>query len=182
MAKARDFDVAEYLNSPEAIAAYLSEAFETGDDSLIAQALGAVARVKGMKAVAEETGLNRENLYRSLSEGGRPELGTVMKVLDALDVQLVAKPKDETERPLSLFATSWRMCKRRSASPSPACVPSRRRSGYSRAGGRGRRAQSASRVRAYAASSRASSLVNSKHNCAPSSLGSQLVICGKMVR
>ena len=98
MAKAKDFDVAEYLNSPEAIAAYLSEAFESGDDNLIARALGAVARVKGMKAVAEETGLNRENLYRSLSEGGRPELGTVMKVLDALDVQLVAKPKDESRK------------------------------------------------------------------------------------
>jgi len=95
MAKARDFDVAEYLDSPEAIAAYLSEAFETGDDALIAQALGAVARVKGMKDIAKETGLNRENLYRSLSEGGNPELGTVMKVLDALDVQLVAKPKDD---------------------------------------------------------------------------------------
>ncbi len=98
MAKAKDFDVAEYLDSPEAIAAYLSEAFESGDDNLIARALGAVARVKGMKAVAEETGLNRENLYRSLSEGGRPELGTVMKVLDALDVQLVAKPKDESRK------------------------------------------------------------------------------------
>jgi probable addiction module antidote protein len=95
MAKARDFDVAEYLDSPEAIAAYLSEAFETGDDALIARALGAVARVKGMKDIAKETGLNRENLYRSLSEGGNPELGTVMKVLDALDVQLVAKPKDD---------------------------------------------------------------------------------------
>lgn len=98
MAKLKDFDVAEYLDSPAAIAAYLSEAFETGDDSLIARALGAVARVRGMKAVAEETGLNRENLYRSLSEGGRPELGTVMKVLDALDVQLVAKPKDENQK------------------------------------------------------------------------------------
>ena len=94
MAKTRDFDVAEYLDTPQAIAAYLSEAFETGDDNLIAQALGAVARIKGMTGVAKETGLNRENLYRSLSKGGKPELSTVMKVLDALDVQLVAKPKD----------------------------------------------------------------------------------------
>lgn len=94
MAKVRDFDVAEYLDSPEAIAAYLSEAFGTGDDGLIAQALGTVARVKGMAGVAKETGLNRENLYRSLSESGKPELSTVMKVLDALDVQLVAKPKE----------------------------------------------------------------------------------------
>jgi probable addiction module antidote protein len=46
MAKARDFDVAEYLDSPEAIAAYLSEAFETKDDALVAQALGTVARLR----------------------------------------------------------------------------------------------------------------------------------------
>lgn len=95
MAKARAFDAAEYLDTPEAIAAYLSEAFATGDDDLIAQALGAVARVKGMKKVADEAGLNRENLYRSLSAGGKPELATVMKVLDSFDVQLVAKPKDD---------------------------------------------------------------------------------------
>ncbi|MGB7075599.1 MAG: addiction module antidote protein [Xanthobacteraceae bacterium] len=95
MAKAQDFDAAEYLDSPEAIAAYLSEAFETGDDSVIAQALGAVARVKGMKTVAADAGVSRENLYRALSAGGKPELSTVMKVLDALDVQLVAKPKEQ---------------------------------------------------------------------------------------
>lgn len=95
MPKAQEFDAAEYLDSPEAIAAYLSEAFETGDDSLIAKALGAVARVKGMKDVAKEAGVSRENLYRSLRAGGNPELSTVMKVLDALNVQLVAKPKDE---------------------------------------------------------------------------------------
>jgi probable addiction module antidote protein len=98
MAKAKPFDAADYLDSPQTIAAYLSEAFATGEDDLIARALGTVARVKGMKAVAEEAGVSRENLYRSLSAGGKPELGTVMKVLGALDVQLVAKPKGRTKR------------------------------------------------------------------------------------
>jgi probable addiction module antidote protein len=97
MAKAKDFDAVEYLDTPDAIAAYLSEAFATGDDAVIAQALGTVARVKGMKNVAHDAGLNRENLYRSLSAGGKPELGTVMKVLDALDVQLVARPKENDQ-------------------------------------------------------------------------------------
>jgi len=93
MAKATPFDAADYLDSKEAIADYLSEAFETGDDELINTALGTVARARGMTAVANETGLNRENLYKALSAGGRPEFSTVMKVLDALDIQLVAKPK-----------------------------------------------------------------------------------------
>jgi probable addiction module antidote protein len=93
MAKASPFDAADYLDSPEAIADYLSEAFESADDKLIARALGTVARAKGMTEVANDTGLSRESLYRSLSEQGRPELATAMKVLDSFDMQLVVKPK-----------------------------------------------------------------------------------------
>jgi hypothetical protein len=44
MTKVRDFDVSEYLDSPEAVAAYLREAFETGEDDLLTQAVGAVRR------------------------------------------------------------------------------------------------------------------------------------------
>ena len=61
MAKAQVFDAADYLDSPDAVAAYLSEAFATGDDGVIAQALGTVARIKGMKAVAKDAGVSREN-------------------------------------------------------------------------------------------------------------------------
>lgn len=63
---------------------------------LIAKALGTVARAKGMSEVANETGLSRESLYRSLSEQGHPELATAMKVLDSFDMQLTVKPKDKT--------------------------------------------------------------------------------------
>jgi probable addiction module antidote protein len=95
VAKASKFDAADYLKSPDAIAAYLSEAFETGNDKFIAEALGTVARAKGMTGIASETGLSREGLYRSLSSEGRPELATTMKVLDAFDMQLVVKPKEK---------------------------------------------------------------------------------------
>ena len=94
MAKASKFDAADYLDSKEAIADYLSEAFATRDNNLITKAIGTVARAKGMGTVAKEARLNRENLYRSLSDGGRPEFDTVLKVLDSFDVQLVAKPRE----------------------------------------------------------------------------------------
>jgi probable addiction module antidote protein len=93
MAKAQRFDAAEYLDSPEAIADYLTEAFDTGDGEFIAQAIGTVARAHGMTSVARAAGLSREHLYRALNTGGNPELDTVMKVLSALGVQLAAKPK-----------------------------------------------------------------------------------------
>ena len=56
MAKAEKFDAAEYLDSKEAIADYLSEAFATGDNELITRAIGTVARVRGMANVARDSG------------------------------------------------------------------------------------------------------------------------------
>lgn len=91
--KIAKFDVAEYLDSPEIIAAYLTEAFETDDPKFIANAIGDVARAKGMTAIAEETGLSRASLYASFDGETKTEFNTVRKVLDALDVKLVVAPK-----------------------------------------------------------------------------------------
>ena len=93
MAKAKPFDAAEYLDSPEMIAAYLNEALESEDASAIAVAIGTVARARGMSAVAEKAGLSRENLYRALGGEAKPEFGTVIKVLHALGIDLVAQPQ-----------------------------------------------------------------------------------------
>jgi len=93
MAKAKAFDAADYLDSPDMIAAYLNEAFESEDPALIAKAIGAVARAQGMTDVAEKTGLSRENLYRSLGGDAKPEFATVLKVLHALGIDLVAQTR-----------------------------------------------------------------------------------------
>ncbi len=84
----RPFDAAEHLDSPEAIAEFLVDAFESGDPGVISSALGAVARAKGMTDLAREAGVSRQSLYRSLSEEGHPEFGTVLKVLAAVGVTL----------------------------------------------------------------------------------------------
>ena len=57
MAKARPFDAAEYLDSPEMIAAYLTEALESNEQALITKAIGNVARARGMTEVAEKAGV-----------------------------------------------------------------------------------------------------------------------------
>lgn len=89
--KTTKFAAADYLDSPEAIQAYLEAAFETSDTALIAAALGDVAKAKGMSSVADRSGLSRESLYRALSENGNPEFGTVLKVLSAVGVTLTPK-------------------------------------------------------------------------------------------
>ena len=83
-----DYDPADYLNSPEEIEVFLSEAFSTGDSGYIAKAIGVAARAKGMTDVARETGLSREQLYRSFSEQGNPTLKTLLVVLQALGLNL----------------------------------------------------------------------------------------------
>jgi probable addiction module antidote protein len=90
--KTRVFDAAVYLDSEEAIAEYLTAALETGEASFIADALGIVARAKGMTRIAEDAGLGRESLYKSLREGANPELTTVLRVIRALGLRLTAAP------------------------------------------------------------------------------------------
>ncbi len=87
-----DFDPAAYLDDDAAIAAYLSDAFETQDVAFISDAIGVVARAKGMKQIAQEAGVSRESLYRALSISGNPELGTVLKVLASMNIKINAKP------------------------------------------------------------------------------------------
>jgi len=86
------FDPAAYLDDDEAIATYLSDAFETQDVAFISDAIGVVARAKGMKQIAQEAGVSRESLYRALSSAGNPELGTVLKVLASMNIKINAKP------------------------------------------------------------------------------------------
>ena len=88
----KDFDVAEYLDSPEVIAAYLAETFKDGDAGEIAEALGEVARAKGMTEIAKRAGMSREGLYKALSADGHPEFATVLKVMRALGLQIDVKP------------------------------------------------------------------------------------------
>ena len=86
------WDPAEHLHTEEDMAAYLEAALEDGDSSLVAAALGDIARAKGMSQVARQAGLGRESLYKALSPTGNPELATILKVVSALGLQLHAAP------------------------------------------------------------------------------------------
>jgi probable addiction module antidote protein len=90
--KTKPFDLAEYLDDPEAIAAYVTDALEGEDPAFIADALGVVARARGMSEIASEAGVSRESLYRALSAGGNPEFATVLRVVRALGLRLTAAP------------------------------------------------------------------------------------------
>ena len=86
------YDPAEALGSPEAIAEFMTDAFASGDAGYIAKALGVVARARGMTDLSRETGLSREQLYRSFSEEGNPTLKTLLAVMQVLGLDITAQP------------------------------------------------------------------------------------------
>ncbi len=97
--KTAPYDVAEFLETPEEMAAYLEACIQEseGDSAFIAKALGDIARAKGMTQIARETGLSRESLYKALSGDRSPSFDTILKVISALGLKLSASAKEVAE-------------------------------------------------------------------------------------
>jgi probable addiction module antidote protein len=81
------------FSTPESIAEFLNEAFETNDPALIARRIGVVARAKGMSEISRKTNRSREALYRSFDGNTKAEFAGIVRVLDVLGVRLVAQAK-----------------------------------------------------------------------------------------
>ena len=83
----------EDLKNPEEAAAYLSAAMEEGTQEAFLLALRDVASAHGIAQMAQESMLNRENLYRLLSESGNPRLSSLVALLNGLGLKLVVEVK-----------------------------------------------------------------------------------------
>ena len=86
----KTFDIAEYLDDKEVIAEYITQVMQDGDMDEFFEAIGYIAKAKGMSQIAEDTGLGRESLYKSFTSGAHPKFETVAKVLNSLGVKLQA--------------------------------------------------------------------------------------------
>jgi len=87
--RAIDYKTSDYLTTPEDITAYLNEVLEEGDPKLLMLALRNVAEAKGgIGALAEQTGLNRESLYKTLSGKRNPGIETINLILHAFNLRL----------------------------------------------------------------------------------------------
>ena len=96
MLKTEPFDAAHYITSPEAQADLLNDALASGDAGYVSQALGVLARARGMTEVARQAGVTREALYKALSENGDPRLTTLLGVTRALGVTLTVRSQEVT--------------------------------------------------------------------------------------
>jgi len=85
------FDIADYLDQPEVITAFLNEVLQNGDPGDLIVAMGHVAKAMGMTAIAEKTGMSRTSLYKALQPNAKPQFDTVFKVLKALGGKIEIK-------------------------------------------------------------------------------------------
>lgn len=93
MTKIARFDAADFLDSEEAIAAYLSAALEDKNPDVFLMAVADVAKARGMSQLAKDAGLGRESLYKALASGAQPRYRTIFKLLAAMGVTLAVRPK-----------------------------------------------------------------------------------------
>jgi len=90
MSKVTAFDISQYLDSKEMIAEYLSQVLKDGDTDELLDAVGNIAKAKGMSQIAKDTGLGRESLYKTFQTGSKPRFETIIKVLNSFGVKLQA--------------------------------------------------------------------------------------------
>jgi probable addiction module antidote protein len=84
--------------SGEALAAHINAALATGNSALIVEALGNLARTRGMSQIAKDAGLARESLYRSLGTSGNPEFATILKVLTSMGLRLMVRDIETSKK------------------------------------------------------------------------------------
>lgn len=85
------YDTADYLRDETDIVMFLEEILKDCDAETLVDALGVVARARGMTKIAKATGLNREGLYRALSKDKSPSFNTVFRVMQAVGLRVAVK-------------------------------------------------------------------------------------------
>ncbi len=85
------FEPEKYFQTEAAQHRLVTNAMDSGDHQFLIDAIGTVARARGIAKVAAETGLTRQALYTAFGPKGNPTIGTIMKVLGSLGLRLELK-------------------------------------------------------------------------------------------
>ncbi len=95
LSQTKRFEASRFLDSPETIAAFLAEAMKANDAQTLMHALGEVAKAKGVNQFAQDAGVNRESLYKTLKGGEKTRSATIQKLMVALGVELTVRPLEK---------------------------------------------------------------------------------------
>ena len=88
-------DLIKSLKDPREAVEYINVALEEDMPEVFLMALRNVAEAYGFTKLARKTHLNRENLYRMLSEEGNPEFNSLYNLLDSLGLRLHVELKEK---------------------------------------------------------------------------------------
>ena len=91
------FEMAEYFDTEEAIAKYLNQVLTDDKPSGLAEAIGCIAKARGITEIAKASGLNREELYKALMPDSEPSLNIIMRVSKAIGLKLGVEPALKNE-------------------------------------------------------------------------------------
>lgn len=86
------FDSADYLDTAEAIAAYLDAYLDESTPEELRQALDTVARSHGISDLARRSGITRAGIYKALGQDGNPSFETIRSILAAMGLRLTVEP------------------------------------------------------------------------------------------
>ena len=89
------------LVDPVQAAGYLTACLEEGDEVFLIGLRDVVNAQGGMAELASATGLNRETLYRTLSDNGNPRLSSLGLIIDALGLRLSIESTEDDPRALA---------------------------------------------------------------------------------
>ena len=87
-------DLLTRLRSPRFCSKYLTAAMAESAETFLIALRNVVDAQKGMKELAVGAGVNRENLYRMLSEEGNPRLSSLASILQTLGFRLSVIPAE----------------------------------------------------------------------------------------
>lgn len=87
-----EYEEGYYRKHPDEIDGYLKTIFEEwskdGDTGALLASLRTIGRVKGVSAMAEETGISRQGIQHALSEKGNPRLENINAIMHAMGYRL----------------------------------------------------------------------------------------------
>jgi probable addiction module antidote protein len=89
-------DLLKELKDPEYASAYLVEALESGDQTTFLLALRDVVEAGGgASVIARQAHIQRESLYKALSNRGNPRLTTLQSILKSVGLRIAVTPEKE---------------------------------------------------------------------------------------
>jgi probable addiction module antidote protein len=82
------FEMAEYFDTEEAIAKYLNQVLADDTAGGLAEALGCIAKARGITEIAKASGLTREELYKAVMPDSQLSLNTLQRVCMSLGLKV----------------------------------------------------------------------------------------------